>query len=165
MTEINELALLVCDFCFSTIQGHESGIYKSLKMNMINLSLDTLRTNQMLGFFTGATMNYLNGAYVSLIKRNDTYIMEKFDAMCKISNHSVICLLNIIMVFIMEIHSSLDRSKLNISSYELYIKSVMSQLNSKYEESLLTLGKSLSHSCNGIDIKTCDPNKPLFFTK
>jgi hypothetical protein len=27
------------------------------------------------------------------------------------------------------------------------------------------LEKFLSHKCEGIDIKTCDPNEPMFFTK
>ena len=161
MTEssTNALAKLICDFCFETMQGHESGMYKFLPTQ----DLDDLLTPNMIFVIKDATLNYLNEAYKSLILKSDPYIQDKFDAMCKVNGHSEICLLNIIAAFIMNIHISLDRSKFDISSYDTYMQSVMVQLNAKRETSLDTLSKSISHKCTGTDISTCDPNQPMFF--
>ena len=163
MAEFQELAQLLCNFCFSTIQGHESGLYKGIKMKTLNANIKILQTETTLNIIKNITAHYLNKAYISLIKKDDPYIIEKFNEMTKINNHSAICLLNIIMAFIMDIHSSLNRSILDISSYDLYMKSVMNQVNSKYEDCLNALYKSISHECQGIDIKTCNPYEPLFF--
>ena len=165
MTDVKDLAKLICDFCFETIRGHESGLYKAINTGLLDIGINTLLTPNMKPIIMNITANYLNNAFVSLIKRNDPYIIEKFDAMCKIKNHSVICLLHIIMAFIQKVHFSLDRTKLDISSYENYMKSVSSQLDPIVEETLNSLIKSISHQCNGIDIKTCDPNIPLFVMK
>lgn len=160
MAEINPLAKLLSDFCFNTIMGHESGMYKALKGE----SMDTLRTEVTKSMIQLVTVDYLNKIFVSLIVNDDPYVVNKFDEMRKINNHSPICLLTIMMVYIMEIHLSLDRTKLDISTYEKYMDSVLLQLTPKFEEALNKLSGSISHKCTGIDIKTCNPALPLFFT-
>jgi hypothetical protein len=155
-----QLAILLRDFCFSTICGHESAFYKMFVKRQEDLN--NLKEGGMSNFIKFATANYLNGAYVSLIKKNDPYIIEKFGEMCQINNHSAICLLNIIAVVILKVHTSLDRKLFNINSYELYMGSISQQLNIESRRILEKLTKNVSHQCHGTDISTCDPNKPMF---
>lgn len=154
------LPILISNFCFETIQGHESGMYKVLATQN---SLDILKDTRALGFIKHATINYLNAAYVSLIKKNDPYIVNKFDEMCKIHHHSSVCLLNVIMLILTSVHYSLDRSKLNVTSYNAYMKSLQNQLDAVKDVTIKSITNSISHECHGIDISTCDPYKPMFF--
>ena len=157
------LAKLLREFCFNTVTGHESGIYKGIYQGLIPMPIGTLREEKILIIIKDLTINYLNGAYVSLIKKDDPYILNKFDAMCKINGHSAICLLNIIMVFIMGTHSKLDRSTLDIRSYDSYMCCIKSQLDAMREPTLEILVRSISHTCTGTDISTCDPSEPMFY--
>jgi hypothetical protein len=160
-SKTNALAKLLCDFCFETITGHESGFYK---LNQIKkLPVANIVGDEMIILIKNVTLFYLNDAYKSLILKSDPYILAKFDAMCKINNHSEICLLNIIALTIINIHADLDRSQFDITSYDTYMKSVRDQLAFRFESVLNVLTNSISHTCTGIDISTCDPNEPMFF--
>ena len=109
-----------------------------------------------------ATGNYLNAAYRSLIREDDPYILEQFNKMANCMNHSKICLLNIVFYVIMSIHPNFDRSKFDTSSYEAYMEGVNQQLDSMLLGATGALMQSVSHQCNGMDIKTCDPNDDMF---
>lgn len=179
-----ELAQLICDFCFETILGHESGVYEECEM--LDVPLDILCSNRdsAIREYTSA---YLNKVYTSLILKNDKYIHDKFDAMCKINtiavqpkkiftkkkkknnskkiskSHSAICLLKIMAIFIIDTHMNLDRSKFNIiEDHEEYILSVMDQLNVIIKPSLNTLMQKIEHICEDPAINKCDAKVPLF---
>lgn len=160
-SKTNALAKLLCDFCFETMQGHESGFYKLHQIK--KLPIADLLGDEMIILIKNVTLYYLNDAYKSLILKSDPFILDKFDAMCKINNHSEICLLNIIALTIINIHVNLNRSKLDITSYDTYMNGIRDQLDSEFTSILNTLTNSISHTCTGIDISTCNPNEPMFF--
>ena len=149
------LSTLIRKFCFNTIRGHESGLYKSA------LYRDIMQTDMAVIILAHITIEYLNGCYKSLILRNDKYVIDVFDDMQKIDNHSVICLLHIILETIKMVHFRFDRNKLDMTNYDCYMISVDKELTDKIKI-VDKLEEILSHKCNGIDIKTCDPTKPLF---
>jgi len=166
MSDTTELIKIMCDFMRATISGHESAFYKAITAKMLGIDLSALKNAQLIEcLITPAMTNYMNNAYVSLIKNNDAYIKEYFDRMQGICGHSCICLLNIICFTGLGVHMSLDRTNLDTSSYNNYMKTMTDQLEFAIEKTKEALTLSISHVCKGIDIKTCDPNVPLFSTK
>lgn len=107
----------------------------------------------------------MNNAYKSLIVKNNEYITNKFVEMQQICDHSAICLLNIIFSLVINLHTCLDQNKFNTSSYEIYMSSLRDKINDKLIIIKKKLPHKLSHTCNGIDIATCDPNINLFDIK
>jgi hypothetical protein len=162
-----ELVVLIKEFCFSTIKGHESGLYKSFSDKLFGdeLGLDTLQNEHVFSIIAEITVNYFNTVYVSLIKRDDPYIINRFDKMCEINNHSAICLLNIMFAIVINLHGDFNRQNLNIDSYKLYMKSIDNELDSKMQTLFDKLMASISHTCKGMDILKCDPNIPMFSVK
>lgn len=153
---------VINEFVFNTIMGHESGFYKMTMMGKMLTKEDLKKDEKMHGMIAFAIVSYLNDAYRSLILKNDPYFLEHFNNMAKHKNHSMICLLNIVFVVLQTIHMNFDRSKLDITSLESYKASVMSQLIQRKTEITPKLIDMMSHECKGIDIKTCDPNEPMF---
>lgn len=152
---------LIVDFCHETIIGHESAFYKVFAIKEKSPAI--LTSIQITGLIASATVTYLNNIYVSLITQNDpTTITEKFESMCKINNHSAICLLNIICTMITNLHLNFDREKLDTKTYDTYMMTVKKQLENTFASTIEILNKSISHQCGGIDIRTCDPTKLMF---
>lgn len=149
-------------FVGNTIIGHERGMYRFLSTRGQPTQI-LKHPNAFALLFGGAVANYFNGAYRSLILRDDAYIMECFDKMHAICNHSYICLLNIVCTMYVEAHGSIDRSALDTSSLAQYEASVRAQLYSEILGKLrAACAAAINHECDGIDIATCDPNEPMF---
>jgi len=155
-----QVAAIVTEFLFKTIVGHERGLYRALRMQGKDLS--NLRDKTAFLYFAGTTASYFNGAYKSLILRDDVYIMEWFDRMHNVSQHSYICLLNIVCKMCLDIHGAVDRSALDVSSLEAYQHSVETALKPLLVDAYTNLATRLNHQCAGMDIRTCDPNTPMF---
>lgn len=85
---------------------------------------------------------------------------QLFDKMHAESGHSYNCLLHFAFHSCFNIHGNLDREKFDISSAKNYEQSIVAQLEPVLD--IFDAAKHFSHVCTGIDIKTCDPNKPLF---
>lgn len=157
------LATLICNFIESTAIGHERAIYRLFSIKAVPLQVlqestfDSLHLKQSIGYF--------NNAYRSLILRDDPYIAAHFDAMHKVSGHSYICLLNIVFATYLATHRAVDRSSLNLSSLEALTESLKTRLQPLLVALKNDLEKSFSHQCHGIDIKTCNPNEPMFYAK
>jgi hypothetical protein len=160
-----ELSKLIKDFTKDTMKGQESAIYKTVSgnANIIGISKENLTNNNIKGIFSEFVSNYLNHCYKSLILKDDQYVLEKFSQMKSLHNHSEICLLNIIAALIANTHQQMDRSILDTKSYESYMLSVDSVLASILDN--IKLDDKLSHTCTGMDINKCDPDKPMFYTK
>lgn len=62
-----------------------------------------------------------------------------------------------------EIISAYDRILFDITSYEKYMNSVENVLDTCKKFLVSELPDMISHTCSGIDIKTCNPNEPLFY--
>jgi hypothetical protein len=153
----SKLAQLMVDFTESTILGVESGMYKTIK--------HLLKENNIKQIQYGFCVEYYNSAYRSLILNNDTYFVEKFTEMHQELSHSYICLLNIIFTISLRLIDSIDRNKLDDSTYDKYIKSVQKEIKKAEFFKVEYFEPLLSHTCSGTDIKTCNPDEPLFFIK
>lgn len=164
MDKIAELTNLMCNFMQCTIYGHESGFYKTAITNNNNyVTLQTLKNdNVSKNLITFATMNYLNKIYKSLILEDDPFVIETFGAMQKCLHHSYICLLNLLCVAIVKAHNNIKRTELETCCYQKYMDCVENQLNKIMPKIRYLLTRRISHECKGIDIKTCNPNEPLF---
>ena len=79
--------------------------------------------------------------------------------------HSYICLLNIIFTFTSSLIDLIDRTKLDDSTYSNYMSSVENQIKQLEIFTPQHLEKFISHKCEGIDIKSCDPNEDMFYIK
>ncbi len=150
--KIVQLSFKIKDFCYNTIIGFESGIYKTHKYLVKKLEIKSIA----LGFIA----SYHNGSYKSLILDNDPYIVEKYGEMHTISTHSYICLLNITMLICKTIIQKMIREFLDDSSYDNYMQMVKLQI--KMILNTIELEKMLCHNCTGEDIKKCNPNEDMF---
>ena len=157
-----QLAEMICAFITSTAVGHERGMYRAITAGMASVTI-LKQANAFNALFGGATLNYFNLAYKGLILKNDPYIVNRFGAMHNVSGHSYICLLNMVCAAYLKVHRAVDRTKLDISSLESYQHSVEEQLKPLLAELCKTMQTTLRHKCDGIDIATCDPNKPMFY--
>jgi hypothetical protein len=160
-----ELSNLIKDFARETMKGQESALYKTFagNTNILGISKENLTNNNIKGIFSEFISNYLNVCYKSMILKDDPYVLEKFGKMKSLHNHSEICLLNIIAALIANTHQQMDRSVLDTQSYEAYMLSVNFLLISILDN--IKLDDKISHTCTGMDISKCDPNKPMFYTK
>jgi len=158
-----KLASLLVDFSIITIKGHESVLYKACG-TILSLSRSFLTTNVIGSMFSSIVTDYLNHCYRSLILDDDAYVTTKFNEMTSTMDHSKICLLNIIANIIKILFENIDRSNLDISTYEKYMNCITYQLNNSREKIIQNLSRSLSHECSGDDIKQQDPNQPMFYT-
>lgn len=159
--EIKHTVDTVKNFIIDSMSGVESALYKSTKIQ--NHALEHLKQNETKSIIFMLTIKYLNICYRSLILKDDNYVIDKFNEMIKYKKHSFICLLNIYARVMQMIIEMIDRSHLEVDSYEKYMDSYNTQL-------LMMIGtmefeKLVSHDCKGIDITICDPDKPLFQLK
>ena len=162
----NKLVRKLIEFCTETIKGHESGFYKTVtNTSMLPLTRDDLKTDKMYNIITLSAINYLNICYKSLILKNDPYVINKFKEMTDIFTHSEVCLLNIICMLLMKVHTGLDRKNLDIASYEKYMKSLTVEIDLLTSPQYNMLLQNVNHVCTGEDITTCNPNEPMFHAK
>jgi hypothetical protein len=151
------LADRIVQFIKNTIVGHESAIYKIATKTHpydkfeIPLEITMLTKHHILSKLVATfTENYFNQVYESLVNKDDPYIINMFDELKNIMNHSPICLINIIAHTCVQYHIKLDRSLLITNSYESYMKSVNVILNDMFNENFMdTLISGISHKCNG----------------
>lgn len=143
-------------FCKATILGHESALYKQMHQEK------DMQSEEMLLYALAAAIHYLNVCYKSLILQDDDYVTEQFSKM-QTAHHSPICLLHFLLQIITTCHTSMDRKKLNPSSYTTYMHSVDQLITPTLQNTQEHLQKHMNHECSGDDITKCDPNVPLFY--
>lgn len=161
ITELNQktmqLANLILDFTKNSIMGTESGLYKTLKQLVRSPIIKNVQMNFL--------VEYFNGAYRAIILNGDQYFVSKFSEMHNILDHSYICLLNITFAICIQLVEIINRDELDISSYDNYMESLAIQITNNEIFKPEVVAQFLSHTCQGIDIKTCDPNEPMFYAK
>ena len=163
MTE--KLASLIVSFVHSTCLGQERRLYRTIRAKMFEgLKVDDMKKDSFSPTLTGATADYMNGCYKSLIVGDDEYVTSKFKEMTDTCGHSEICLLNIVTQCILMVYDTIVRDMLDVSSLEAYENSWERQFSVISRVLSGPLSKTLSHECNGIDIKTCNPDEPMFHT-
>jgi hypothetical protein len=107
-----------------------------------------------------AIATYYNKCYISLIKEDDEYVIQKFKEMKEYKNHSEICLSNILFFKTLKIYKLMSVEKIDYSQHERYMKSTEKEIKEKIKE--LNLIDKLSHECKGKNIKECNPNEKIF---
>jgi hypothetical protein len=152
-----KLSNLILDFVKNTILGIESGMYKTMRLEIKDTLIKIIQINFL--------VEYFNKAYSALILNTDQYFVQKFKEMHEELNHSYICLLNITFNFTIQLVQQINRDNLNVNTYELFMKSLEDEIiqHNIFQPSMIE--PFISHTCTGIDIKTCNPNEPLFFIK
>lgn len=157
------IAETMIEFIYNTIVGHESGFFKAHESMGLEKK-DLKKSESMKPIVLIISSNYLNVVYKSLIREDDDYVISYFHKMKNALNHSLICLLNIVYVIVIASHNDIDRTKLNINSYDKYMKNVKEQLKIILENKKEFLKDKLNHECKGINIKDCDPDEDMFIT-
>lgn len=152
------LCELMIKFVTDTISGFESGIFKSFNGNS-----EIIKTSIIKNVELKVCVEYFNSAYKSLILEDDPYIVEKFSQMHREHSHSYICLLNIIFNIATRVIEHIERKNLNTNSYSDYMESISREIKNLPFMSPLQLEQFVTHKCTGIDIKTCNPNEPMFY--
>lgn len=167
MDQQHKLTDLIIEYIKKTIIGQESGFYKIAAKIIEHPAGKFLETKNLTNIYVvpillKALESYFNNTYKSLVKRDDKYVIEIFDKMQSLMNHSAICLLNIIATFTANIYIEINRNNLNIESYNEYIKSFENEFTKICDKNKLSFIKCLSHNCNGEDITKLDPNIKMF---
>ena len=159
----SRLAEAVTSFIQRTMRGQDSGLYKVFAPRGMAQMLTTPTATNML---LGSVVSYLNGCYKSLILQDDVYVMSSFAEMRAASfkgKHHEVCLLNIIMSLIQTFHQLIDRSLLDISSYDAYMASFSAEFNRVFNTLAPMVEGLFQHECTGnTDLTKEDPNEPLF---
>ena len=121
-----------------------------------------LKSKNALIIYKGPMIHYLNKIYRSLILEDDEFIVNKFNEMVSIMNHSKICLLKMVSYIISEMLNQIERHDLDISAYNNFMINLNEKYNNLGQEIKLKLVNNIGHQCEGEDIKKCDPNIPMF---
>jgi hypothetical protein len=151
---------LLCEFAYNTIQGFESGSYKTHINNKIDIKSDKL-----IEIYKHINVNYHNQLYRSLIKNDDEYVTNVFGKMLEADNHNHICLLNYTFDIVNIILDNMQRELLDDTSYENYMISVKIQIDTITEFICENFKKILAHSCSKLDITKCNPNLDMFLVR
>lgn len=155
------IAKMMCAFVKATTICHERAMFRSFQGQNYPLSI-LKQADVMKTFIVTATALYLNAAYKSLILKNDSYIEQAFGAMHQVCGHSYICLLHICFGLCLEVHQSIDRTQLDISSLENYHKSFETLTAPFLKQLEERMASTFKHECKGVEIATCDPKVDLF---
>ena len=160
------LPRLIINFCIYAIIEIESELYGSSAKSKESLAI--LKKVEVFELITNAMTTYMNDVYVSLIKKNDSYFIEKMENICKVCDHSTLCILHFIHVVLksMFTHMHLFRPMLNTKTYDTYMKDVKKCLHAVQDTffNKLSQDELSSHQCETIDISKCDPNNLPFGT-
>lgn len=163
MDSFEQTSKIITDFVINTITGHESAFYKTFHNDSRIDFYDPLIADYLI---KTATATYLNSVYKSLILRNDKYITNIFDKIKSYTNHSEVCMLNLISRHLILLHNAVPRRRLTLSmqtlDYENYMRIFQGFFNDIRPLIEKTVIESLSHECTGVSIENCDPNIDLF---
>jgi len=155
----NMFAERMLNFVMTTLRGQYSGLYKSglvcttpfARLKMIHV---------------GALVTYFNDAYKSLIRRDDEYIVNVFNSIKKIYNHSEICLLNILFAACKKCIEMTVETNLNKDSgYQMFMACVEKELVRIVGamSMVASFRKLATHDCHGMKIELCNPEEDMFY--
>ena len=154
------------EFVYNTMCGQESGIYKTILDNKLEIPLITLNTPLVVEIFSEAITEYLNQCYRSLILKNDVFVLESFKKLKDLSsekNHSYFCLLKIVANLIYYFNRRIVRENLDISSYNKYMTSFTNEFNNIYSSNVHEIRTKFNHTCNDTqNIEKMNPNIDMF---
>lgn len=155
------LGIKMLDFMKTTIYGHERGMAK-IAFRIINhptssnVSPAYLKSEEFKLFLIGANENYFNGIFDALIAVNDKadphydqHIVDTFAGFRAILDHSPQCLALVIAYATVSAHVAIDREKLDLSSYDSYMKSVETLIEDIFKVITPDFITKINHRCEG----------------
>lgn len=157
----NQLLDLALDFTVGMISGHESAMYKATIMTKTSLELKEFQTDSYDSIYMHFAAKYINDCYKSLIEGTDPHVVETFNEMINVNNHSIICILNFIWLFHGIIRKGFERQKFKIESYDKYMFVVRFQLSVLKPIVRVLMNGCLDHECSGPKLSELDPNDPF----
>lgn len=156
------------DFLLGVALGHESEFFK----NAATFSHVLIFKPPMDAMVQGVALNYFNNLYDALAYLNDHTVdapgpetqklAAVFDTLCKSINHSPVCVINIAFRLYVQVHLGLDRSLLDVSSYDAYMASVEKQCRA-HPCFTVPLTALFQHQCAGARVcERMPPGKKMF---
>lgn len=155
-------------FIGDLVNAHESGMYKFFVITAGN-HLAALRfSHVMIPIIAKRAEDYWNTTYngladpeVALSPDETIYVNAFRDLLALLPAHSPVCLINIAFRCYLNLHTSLERSLFDVTSYELYMASVVAQV--KIGVKILQQKKLFDHECRGRPIEKIPPGKQMFY--
>lgn len=137
----------VCTYVENVIVSFESGLYKMVEQKQPD-RLELLADPQQpfITIFRDLHENYFTSTYGSIVKRTDTNINDKFNALVKTFNHNARCILNILANLTASVHFNLERSKLRHQDIGLYLHSLKEQVRDLL--SYVNISELFNHKCD-----------------
>lgn len=161
-TKMTKLVDLMIDFIWNTIQVYESSLYKGIALKGTDFS--KIKDQSCNIYLINFNVHYFNSAYSSLIKNDDEFITAKFKEMCGVlKTHTSLCILNVLFRMTTEIITSYERSKLDTSTHDNYMRCVKRALIDRRGILTAELPRCFDHVCEDVDLDDCDPDEPLFY--
>jgi len=151
-------SILIKSFVADIILKHESAIYKKIVSSQVG-TLKTLQTNEIKTQLLIFATTYLNSCYKSCILNDDRAIVRRFGQIQQVKHHSVLCIINMMLITLFLVHKLTDRSKFNIDTHMDYYNSIV--INLSVSLHCVTLVHHIEHVCDIMDIELCNPDIPL----
>ncbi len=154
------------DFLIGVAYGHESGMFKNFAgIGQLDILLDIGRVVPMIRLMGLSFFNdtYDGIALLSNIATNNVPRIQmqsmsfRFSELCRMIDHSPVCIINIAFRLYMQLHENMNRSKFDISSYDAYMMSVKIELEALIE-GMPPFEPIFSHECKGD--RVCEPLPP-----
>jgi len=157
------------DFLVHTATGHESGLYKGTVSQLAALQQDgsqlaaLQQQDGVTAIIQAATLRFFNDTYDEMAKLGAGVAVApgpavQFHQMCASIAHSPVCIINIAFRLYLELHLKLDRSLLDVSSYDAYMASVAIALRARLAKMPRLESLFKQHECHGE--RVCEPLPP-----
>lgn len=143
---MSKLVAMISKYISSIIIGFESGMYKMVEQNnKERMKLLADKNHPFITLFRDLHEKYYTATFNSIINRGDKNVVEMFDNLKKLTNHSNRCILNILANLSVSVHFNIDRKKLIFITYDEYISSVGNEVSIVL--SAINLPKLFDHIC------------------
>lgn len=159
---MDKLAHHMTTFLQQALRGCERALFRT----QLIAGGDTLSTSQSTwtSMSCSAFISYLNDVYKSLILGDDAFVVRTFSEFASCTDHSPVCLLNLLAqigkhIIETDLPSLSSRNMDDLEKFTTQVDKCLAISLSKVEA---YLARNLNHTCKGIDIKTCNPNEPMF---
>lgn len=161
-TELNNFTELI-EFSQHVILDHMESLYNTYSL-YINNKFFPIAIYKLL---VSSIMEYYNLVFRSLIVKDDTELINRFQNLTSLYKHKAICLINILFQLSLSFlhHVMEDHHKFNKESLQDYISDIHDCMTNNINEKKEKIAENIKHECNGLNLDECDSDKPLFSLK
>lgn len=158
------LSGMICTFISNTIVDHECSFYKFLTTQRRSPRL-LYATSSFDLFFNEVSVLYFNNVFRALVRRDDdnhAHAVNFFDQLHAATNHSYVCLLHLVTSMYVQIHATMQRDNLDVSSSVAFERSLRDAIKPGVDRIRAIIVQIFNHDCNGPNLAELNPNIPLF---